>query len=125
MYQNRLFNRTRIQLTSFYAVVIGLITLMSGYAIHVVMMQVFDRTINRELNTLSGTVHDTLEGILKQPEIVDPVVMKVLPGLCTTYRASSSPSSAMTLCRLGSATCPPCLGLHVPASGTHRICHVR
>lgn len=82
MYQNRLFNRTRIQLTSFYAVVIGLITLISGYAIHRVMMQTFERTVDRELNTLAGTVHDTLEAVLQQPEVVSSVAMKVLPGLC-------------------------------------------
>jgi signal transduction histidine kinase len=82
MYQNRLFNRTRIQLTGFYAVVIGLITLLSGYGIHRMMIQVFERTVDRELNTLAGTVHDTLEAVLQQPEVVSPVAMKVLPGLC-------------------------------------------
>ncbi len=82
MYQNRLFNRTRIQLTSFYAVVIGLITLFNGYAIHRVMLQTFERTVDRELNTLAGTVHDTLEAVLQQPEVISPVAMKVLPGLC-------------------------------------------
>jgi signal transduction histidine kinase len=82
MYQNRLFNRTRIQLTSFYAVVIGLITILNGYAIHRVMLRTFERTVDRELNTLAGTVHDTLEAVLQQPEIVSPVAMQVLPGLC-------------------------------------------
>ena len=82
MYQNRLFNRTRIQLTSFYAVVIGLITLLNGYAVHRVMMRTFERTVDRELNTLAGTVHDTLEAVLQQPEVVSPVAMQVLPGLC-------------------------------------------
>jgi signal transduction histidine kinase len=82
VYQNRLFNRTRIQLTGFYAVVIGLITLLSGYGIHRMMIRVFERTVDRELNTLAGTVHDTLEAVLQQPEVVSPVAMKVLPGLC-------------------------------------------
>ena len=82
MYQNRLFNQTRIQLTGFYAVVIGLITLLSGYGIHLVMIRVFERTVDRELNTLAGTVHDTLEAVLEQPQVVTPVAMKVLPGLC-------------------------------------------
>ena len=82
MYQNRLFNQTRIQLTGFYAIVIGLITLTSGYGIHRVMIRVFERTVDRELNTLAGTVHDTLEAVLQQPEVVSPVAMKVLPGLC-------------------------------------------
>jgi signal transduction histidine kinase len=82
VHQNRLFNRTRIQLTGFYAIAIGLITLISGCAIHLVMIRAFERTINRELDTLAGTVHDTLEAVLQQPEIVNPLAIKLLPGLC-------------------------------------------
>jgi signal transduction histidine kinase len=63
--------------------VISLITLLSGYAIHLVMIRAFSRTVDRELNTFAGTVHDTLEAVLQQPEIVNPVVMKLLPGLCS------------------------------------------
>jgi signal transduction histidine kinase len=84
VHQNRLFNRTRIQLTGFYAIVIGLITLLCGYAIHLVMIRAFARTIDRELNTLAGTVHDSLEAVLQQPEIVDPIALKLLPGLCVS-----------------------------------------
>ncbi len=82
MRQNRLFNRTRIQLTGFYAIVIGLITLTSGCAIHLVMIRAFERTVDRELNTLAGNVHDTLKAVLKQPEIVDRIALNLLPGLC-------------------------------------------
>lgn len=89
MRQNRLFNRTRIQLTGFYALVIGLITLTSGCAIHLVMIRAFERTVDRELNTLAGTVHDTLEAVLQQPEIVDPVATKLLPGLCVVGQECS------------------------------------
>ena len=89
MHQNRLFNRTRIQLTVTYAIVIGLITLLSGGAIHLVMVRAFARTVDRELNTLAGTVHDTLEAILQQPEIVDPVAMNLLPGLCVVGKECS------------------------------------
>jgi signal transduction histidine kinase len=89
VHQNRLFNRTRIQLTGFYAIVIGLITLLCGYTIHVVMIRAFSRTIDRELNTLAGTVHDSLEAVLVQPEIVDPVALKLLPGLCVIGKPCS------------------------------------
>jgi signal transduction histidine kinase len=89
MRQNRLFNRTRIQLTGFYAIVIGLITLTSGCAIHLVMIRAFERTVDRELNTLAGTVHDTLEAVLQQPEIVNPVATKLLPGLCVVGQECS------------------------------------
>ena len=89
MRQDRLFNRTRIQLTSFYAIVIGLITLLSGCAIHLVMIRAFERTVDRELDTLAGSVHDTLEAVLQQPEVVDPVVMNLLPGLCVVGQECS------------------------------------
>ena len=89
MHQNQLFNRTRIQLTGFYAIVIGLITLTSGYAIHLVMIRTFERSVNRELDTLAGTVHDTLEAVLQQPEIVDAVAMNSLPGLCIVGKQCS------------------------------------
>jgi signal transduction histidine kinase len=89
MHQNRLFNRTRIQLTGFYAIVIGLITLLCGYAVHLVMIRAFARTVDRELNTLAGTVHDSLEAVLQQPEIIDPVAMKLLPGLCIVSKQCS------------------------------------
>jgi signal transduction histidine kinase len=89
MHQNRLFNRTRIQLTGFYAIAIGSIALLCGYAIHSVMIRAFARTVDRELNTLAGTVHDSLEAVLKQPETVDPVALKLLPGLCIVERQCS------------------------------------
>jgi signal transduction histidine kinase len=89
VHQNRLFNRTRIQLTASYAIVIGLITLLSGYAIHLVMVRAFARTVDRELNTFAGTIHDTLEAVLQQPEIIDPVAMKLLPGLCIATKECS------------------------------------
>jgi signal transduction histidine kinase len=86
--QNHLFNHTRIQLTGFYAIAIGLITLISGCALHLVMIRAFERTVNRELDTLAGTVHDTLEAVLQQPEIVDPIALNLLPGLCVSGKCS-------------------------------------
>jgi signal transduction histidine kinase len=100
VHQNRLFNRTRIQLTGFYAIVIGLITLLCGYTIHLVMLRAFARTIDRELNTLAGTVHDSLEAVLHQPEIVDPVAMKLLPGLCVIGKQCSPITPASQIGKL-------------------------
>ena len=57
---------------------------MSGFAIHLVLIRAFERTVNRELDTLSGTVHDTLEAVLEQPGIVNPISIDLLPGLCVT-----------------------------------------
>jgi signal transduction histidine kinase len=90
MHQNRLFNRTRIQLTFTYGLVIGLITLFCGSAIHFVMIRAFARTADRELNILAGAVRDPLEAVLQQPEIVNPAAMNLLPGLCIVGKECSS-----------------------------------
>jgi signal transduction histidine kinase len=82
MHQNRLFNRTRLQLAGVYALVIGLILGAGGLAIHQIMVQVFWRTLDEEMVTLSGTLHDSLEGVLQQPGVMDPRVENFLPGLC-------------------------------------------
>lgn len=100
MHENRLFNRTRIQLTGFYAIAIGLIVLLSGCAIHFVMIRSFARTVDRELNTLAGTVHDTLEAVLQQPEIVAPVAMDLLPGLCVIGKECSPTKSDSKIAEL-------------------------
>lgn len=83
MRESSLFNRTRIQLTGFYAIAIGTIALLSGYAIHLVMIRAFARTVDRELNSLSGAIHDSFESVLEQPGIVNSVALNLLPGLCT------------------------------------------
>jgi signal transduction histidine kinase len=100
MRQNPLFNRTRIQLTGFYTIVIGLITLTSGSALHLVMNRAFERTVNRELDTLIGTVHDTLEAVLEQPQVVAPAAMNLLPGLCIIDRQCSPIKSGSTIAKL-------------------------
>jgi signal transduction histidine kinase len=100
MHQNQLFNRTRLQLAGFYAIAIGLITLSSGFAIHLVLIRAFSRTVDRELNTLVGTVHDTLEAVLQQPEIVSPLAMKLLPGLCVTGKECSPTKSDSKIAEL-------------------------
>ncbi len=69
-------------MTGFYAIAIGVVTLLSGCAIHLVMIRAFARTVDRELNTLSGAIHDTFESALEQPGIVNPVALNLLPGLC-------------------------------------------
>jgi signal transduction histidine kinase len=100
MHQNQLFNRTRLQLAGFYAIAIGLITLSSGFAIHLVLIRAFSRTVDRELNTLVGTVHDALEAVLQQPAIVSPLAMKLLPGLCVTGKECSPTKSDSKIAEL-------------------------
>jgi signal transduction histidine kinase len=82
MQHNRLFNRTRWQLTGFYAGVIGLMLGLGAFATHQMMVQAFWRAVDRELEIVAGTLHDSLEATLETPGVMEPSVVRLLPGMC-------------------------------------------
>lgn len=82
MHQSRLFNRTRAQLASYYAGVMGLILGISGLATHEMLAYAHWHAVEQELKTISGTLHDTLEPRLIQPDRIEPAITQALPGLC-------------------------------------------
>jgi signal transduction histidine kinase len=82
MKSNRLFKQTRVKLACYCALVIGMIVISSGYAIHVVMIRAFARAVDRELNTLAGTIHDSLEAMLTEPGVIDSATLQMIPGIC-------------------------------------------
>lgn len=82
MRQNRLFNRTRLQLAALYAAVMGIILGMGGWALHEMLLRLFWQSLDQELVTLTGTLHDGLEGVLQQPGVLNPEAVGFLPGLC-------------------------------------------
>ena len=98
MKSNQLFRQTRFKLASYCALVIGLIVFSSGYAIHVVMINAFARTVDRELNTLAGTTHDSLEALLTEPGVIDAATLKILPGICPSGQPClpENPNSQLT-----------------------------
>ena len=82
MHQNKLFNRTRVQLAGCYAGVMGLILSLSGLTTHQMLAVAHWRAVEQELASISGTLHDTLEPKLKQPDRLEPAIKQALPGLC-------------------------------------------
>ena len=82
MHQNTLFNRTRVHLAAWYAGVMGLILGFSGLTMHQMLAVAHEHAVEQELKSLSGTLHDTLEPKLKQPNQIEPVIEQSLPGLC-------------------------------------------
>lgn len=81
-HENKLFNRTRAKLAGFYAGVMGLILSLSGLATHQMLAYAHWHAVEQELESISGTLHDTLEPKLTQPNRIEPVVKQALPGLC-------------------------------------------
>ncbi|MBC1239639.1 two-component system sensor histidine kinase RppB [Nostoc sp. 2RC] len=80
--QIRLFHKTRWQLATWYAVVMALILSLCGFVVYEVIIDAYVVSINRELESVAGTLHDVIEPNLKQPGITEPVFQQVLPNIC-------------------------------------------
>ena len=68
MKQNRLFDQTRWRLARWYAGVFSLILGIFGLAVYEAIVHAHQITFNQELQTVGGTIHDSLEPILEHPE---------------------------------------------------------
>jgi signal transduction histidine kinase len=79
--QNKLFNRTRWQLAISYAAVMGLILSLLGFGVYKAIAHAHWVAIDRELESVSGTLHDSLELKLQQPGRLEPIVNELLPNL--------------------------------------------
>lgn len=80
--QIRLFRKTRWQLATWYAVVMALILSLCGFVVYKVIIDAYVASINRELESVAGTLHDVIEPTLKQPGITELVFQQVLPNIC-------------------------------------------
>jgi signal transduction histidine kinase len=60
----------------------GLILGLCGLAVYEMTSQDHWRSLDQELNSLAGTLHDGLEPILHHPGQLEPEVYQILPNLC-------------------------------------------
>ncbi len=81
MNQNKLFNRTRSQLAISYATVMGLILSLLGFGVYRAIAHAHWVAIDRELELVAGTLHDSLELKLQKPGRLEPIVNELLPNL--------------------------------------------
>ncbi|MEG4840506.1 two-component system sensor histidine kinase RppB [Microcoleus sp. B9-D4] len=81
MNQNKLFNRTRWQLALSYAAVMGLILSLLGFGVYKAIAHAHWIAIDRELESVAGTLHDSLEIKLQQPGRLEPILNELLPNL--------------------------------------------
>ncbi|MDZ8032065.1 two-component system sensor histidine kinase RppB [Nostoc sp. DedSLP04] len=88
--QIRLFRKTRWQLATWYAVVMALILSLCGFVVYEVIIDAYVVSINRELESVAGTLHDVIEPNLKQPGITEPVFRQVLPNICLAQSSCST-----------------------------------
>ncbi|MBD0345770.1 MAG: two-component sensor histidine kinase, partial [Coleofasciculus sp. Co-bin14] len=96
MHQNKLFNRTRWRLALWYAGVMGLILSASGFGVYEAIAHAHWVAVDRELESVAGTLHDSIELKLNQPGRLEPIVEELVPNLChqeascITQQSSSS-----------------------------------
>ncbi|AFZ58311.1 two-component sensor histidine kinase [Anabaena cylindrica FACHB-243] len=82
MNNHSIFNNFRFKLAITYAGVMGSTLLLCGYVAHIVMIQAFTRTVDRELQILGKVFEDKLKKELKIPGELSITTQKSLPGIC-------------------------------------------
>lgn len=82
MSTHRLFRRSRIRLALWYSLVMGAILSLSGLVVYRSIVQSNWTALEREIEAIAGTLHDSLEPML--PATGDPAVVlqQIFPDLC-------------------------------------------
>lgn len=93
MQQNWLFNRTRWQLAAWSTAVMAVISGLSVLTLEHLLTQSSWHTLHQELESVAGTLHDSLEPKLFQPDRVSPEAARSLPGLCILGSQPPCPTS--------------------------------
>lgn len=78
MNQNKLFSQTRLRLATSYAVVMGFILALCGLGVYEAIVHAHWQSLDRELETVAGTLHDSIEDKLKQPGRLQPIEEQLL-----------------------------------------------
>jgi len=78
MNQNKLFSQTSLRLASYYAVVMGFILALCGLGVYEAIVHAHWQSLDRELETVAGTLHDSIEDKLKQPGRLQPIEEQLL-----------------------------------------------
>jgi len=82
MSNNRLFRRSRLRLCLWYAGVMGVILAISGLGAYRALIRANWVAMEREIESIAGTLHDSVEPLL--PPSADPttVLRQLFPELC-------------------------------------------
>lgn len=79
---NKLFRRSRWQLTAWYTGVMALVLSVCGLAVYEAIAHAHRVTADRELKSVAETIHDALEKTLTTDGQIDAVSPNLLPNLC-------------------------------------------
>lgn len=82
--QTKLLHQTRLKLAGWYASVMGLILSLCGLVVYEVLISAYLFSIDRELEAVTGTLHNSIERDLKRANQLEPTVQQLLPDICLT-----------------------------------------
>ena len=91
MNQNLLFQNTKLRLTCYYAGVMGVILSICGLGVYEAIAHAHWSTLDREIESVAGSLHDSLETVLQQPGQLEPDVLRIIPDLCFLKSEKSDP----------------------------------
>ncbi len=95
MNEQTLFRQTRWRLASWYAGVMGIILTLSGFGVYEAIDHAHRTAADRELQAISGRLHDNLEPTLQQPGEVPVNTQRFLPDPCISpNQCMENPSAA-------------------------------
>ncbi|MBE9135653.1 two-component sensor histidine kinase [Nodosilinea sp. LEGE 07088] len=95
MNSQQLFRRSRTRLALWYAGVMAMILSLSGLGIYRALIQSNWAALEREIESIAGTLHDSLEPML--PPSVDPTVVlqQIFPDLCVAGQVCAPQSTVI------------------------------
>ncbi len=82
MNTSQLFRRSRTRLALWYAGVMAVILSLSGFSMYRFLIQSNWEAMEREIESIAGTLHDSLEPMLPTSEDPTVILMRILPELC-------------------------------------------
>ncbi len=82
MNQDRLFKTTRWRLACWYAGVMSIILGGCGLGAYQAIAHAHKVTVDREIESVAGAFHDSLELYLQEPGKLEPAVNNLFPSLC-------------------------------------------
>lgn len=116
MNHNKIFFGARLHLAGWYAGVMGIILTLSGVGIYQIMAHAHWQAVDHELESVAGTLHDSLEPLLQESDRINPSVQQILPNLCVIGEKCEQESSARHM--LGAIQQDSFYALFLTRSGT-------
>lgn len=82
MKAQQLFRHSRFRLAVWYAAVMAAILGLSGFMMYRALVQANWNALEREIESIAGTLHDSVEPILPQSQALTTTLQQILPELC-------------------------------------------